>query len=59
LTLVTLEDLLGGRAHINDPNATGGNWTYRMPMPIDQLASDEDLIARLSALASETGRAPR
>jgi glycogen operon protein len=59
LTLVTLEDLLGGRAHINDPNATGGNWTYRMPMPIDQLASDEDLITRLSTLASETGRAPR
>jgi glycogen operon protein len=58
LTLVPLEDLLGGRARINDPARPGGNWTYRMPATIDQLARDEELSARLATLASETGRAP-
>jgi 4-alpha-glucanotransferase len=58
LTLVTLEDLRGGRARINDPDAVEGNWTYRMPVPIDELAADDELTARLSTLAVETGRAP-
>jgi len=58
LTLVTLEDLLGGRGRINDPNTPEGNWTYRAPATIDELAADEELTARLATLASETGRAP-
>ena len=35
-----------------------GNWTYRAPATIDELAADEELTARLATLASETGRAP-
>jgi 4-alpha-glucanotransferase len=58
LTLVTLEDLLGGRGRINDPGTPEGNWTYRAPATIDELAADEELTARLATLASETGRAP-
>ena len=58
LTLVTLEDLLGGRGRINDPGKGAGNWTYRAPATIDELAADEELATRLAALASETGRAP-
>ena len=58
LTLVTLEDLLGGRGRINDPGTPDGNWTYRAPATIDELGADEELTARLATLASETGRAP-
>jgi 4-alpha-glucanotransferase len=58
LTLVTLEDLLGGRGRINDPGTAAGNWTYRAPATIDELAADEETTGRLAALASETGRAP-
>ena len=58
LTLVTPEDLLGGRGRINDPSTPDGNWTYRAPATIDELAADEELTARLATLARETGRAP-
>ena len=58
LTLVTLEDLLGGRGRINDPGTPDNNWTYRAPATIDELGADEELTARLATLASETGRAP-
>src|SRR4029079_3846701 len=42
LTLVPLEDLLGGRGRINDPGTAAGNWTYRAPATIDELAADEE-----------------
>ncbi len=60
LTLITLEDLLGGRARVNDPTVTDGtNWTYRAPRTTDELASDGDTTQRLADLAAETGRASR
>jgi glycogen operon protein len=59
LALVPLEDLWGGRARINDPaDPHAANWTYRSPKTIDELAADEELTARLAALAAETGRTP-
>ncbi|HXU64506.1 MAG TPA: 4-alpha-glucanotransferase, partial [Polyangia bacterium] len=58
LTLVTLEDLLGGKARINDPSASAGsNWTYRSPKTIEELSRD-DTTKWLAQLAVETGRTP-
>jgi len=60
LTLVTLEDLLGGRARINDPTAADGtNWTYRAPKTTDELANDTEMNQRLADLAADTGRTSR
>ncbi|HVT06480.1 MAG TPA: 4-alpha-glucanotransferase [Polyangia bacterium] len=60
LTLVTLEDLMGGRGRINDPTVTdGSNWTYRAPRTTEELEKDGDTTQRLADLAAETGRASR
>jgi 4-alpha-glucanotransferase len=58
LTLVPLEDLLGGKARVNDPSASEGNWTYRVRQTVDDLSKDGDTTKRLADLAAETGRTP-
>ncbi len=53
LTLVTLEDLLGGRARINVPTVTDGtNWTYRAPKTTDELLKEGDTTQRLAESGS-------
>jgi isoamylase len=57
LTLVPLEDLLGGRGRINDPGrADAKNWTYRAPKTLDELGADEETVKRLALLTADTGR---
>jgi len=57
LVLVPFQDALGSRERVNVPGTvTGENWSYRMPMRIEELARDETTTARLRALAEKTGR---
>jgi isoamylase len=59
LTLMLLQDVLGTRDRINTPGTViPGNWGYRMPMTIDELAADRETTERLMQLARETGRHP-
>jgi 4-alpha-glucanotransferase len=57
LALVTFQDAIGSRDRINVPGTVAEtNWSYRMPMSIDSLASDANVASRLLKLATETGR---
>jgi len=57
LALIPFQDALGARERVNVPGTvTGDNWTYRMPMTIDDLAADAATAARLRALAERNGR---
>jgi 4-alpha-glucanotransferase len=63
LTLTLVQELLGERARINTPATVGeGNWTYRLPKPIEDLERDDGVNARLEgvrALVIENGRGAR
>ena len=60
LTLVLAQELLGDRERINTPGVVDDtNWTYRLPRPIDELASDARIAARFDAVRAaveESGR---
>jgi 4-alpha-glucanotransferase len=60
LTLLLAPELTGERARINIPGTVGGaNWTYRLPAPIEDLAGDAAVNARMRTLremAREAGR---
>jgi len=58
LALVTFQDALGARERINTPGTSdAGDWTFRMPMTVDELLADEGTIERLANLALDTDRA--
>jgi len=58
LTLLPFQDLFGDRERVNVPGTESDtNWTYRLPVTIDELAADTEAIARLRALAVRSGRA--
>jgi 4-alpha-glucanotransferase len=60
LTLVLPQEILGERARINTPGTVGdGNWTYRLPRTVEELAADPEVASRmtkLEAIARESGR---
>ena len=60
LTLVPMQDLFGWSDRINNPGTVGpDNWSWRLPLPLEQMMQDGDVLARLSALraiAERTGR---
>jgi 4-alpha-glucanotransferase len=58
LVMTPFQDLLGHRERINVPGTlSDSNWSYRMPMAIDELTNDSGTIERLSMLAREHARA--
>jgi 4-alpha-glucanotransferase len=58
LAVVPFQDAIGSRERINVPGTVSdANWSYRLPMDVEVLLADEATIARLAALARETGRA--
>jgi 4-alpha-glucanotransferase len=51
LTLVLAQELLGDRERINTPGVVDDtNWTYRLPRPIEELASDARISARFGVV---------
>jgi 4-alpha-glucanotransferase len=60
LVLLPIQDVFGWRDRINVPGTVGaGNWTWRLPFPVEDLATRDDAIERaafLRRLATETGR---
>jgi 4-alpha-glucanotransferase len=60
LVLLQFQDAAGSRDRINTPATVGEhNWTYRIPLPVEDLLSDPALAAKtrlLKRLAVETGR---
>jgi 4-alpha-glucanotransferase len=57
LTLPPFQDLLGSREQVNLPGLVNdSNWTYRMPMTVDELCADSATTERLLRLATESHR---
>jgi 4-alpha-glucanotransferase len=57
LCLLPFQDLLGHREQVNVPGSVNDrNWTYRMPMTIETLASEQATTDRLRRLAMESRR---
>ncbi len=60
LVLVPIQDLFGWGDRINTPGTVGpDNWSWRLPLPLEQMTQDRDMLARLSklrAIAARTGR---
>ena len=60
LTLVLPQEMLGESARINTPGTVGdGNWTYRLPRPVEELEADPSIAARMRKLLDavrESGR---
>ncbi|MGH7335126.1 MAG: 4-alpha-glucanotransferase [Candidatus Rokuibacteriota bacterium] len=60
LTLALPQEILGTAERINTPGTiTEANWTYRLPQPLENLATDSAVRARLEAiraLANNTTR---
>ncbi|MGH7270138.1 MAG: 4-alpha-glucanotransferase, partial [Polyangiaceae bacterium] len=53
LALVLAQEVIGVRDRINTPaTVTGQNWTWRLPLPIEDMESDPELSARLSAIGA-------
>jgi len=60
LALVLAQELLGLKDRINTPGTVGPqNWRWRLPRPIEDLAEDAAVVARMNAIrvaARESGR---
>jgi 4-alpha-glucanotransferase len=57
LVLLPFQDALGARERVNVPGTVNDdNWTYRMPMDLEELEARKDDVRRLAALAEESGR---
>jgi 4-alpha-glucanotransferase len=60
LLLIPIQDVFGWPDRINTPGTVGeGNWCWRLPWPVDRLASEPEAVERaamLKALAERTGR---
>jgi len=53
LVLLLLQDILGTRDRVNVPGTVGaGNWTYRLPKPIETMAADRTVKAALTRLGA-------
>lgn len=51
LTLVLVNELLGDKSRINMPGTVNdGNWTWRLPRPIEELRKDPKLTERFAAI---------
>ena len=57
---VPIQDIFGWDARVNTPGTTGpANWTWRLPVELEQASTDSTIVARLEALkaiAHLTGR---
>lgn len=57
LCLLPLQDLLGHREQVNVPGSVNErNWTYRMPMSVDDLVADTATAQRLRGLSADSRR---
>jgi len=57
LCLLPFQDLVGHREQVNVPGSVNDrNWTYRMPMTVESLASQPATTDRLRRLAAESRR---
>ncbi len=60
LSLLLVTELLGDKTRLNWPGTVGeANWSWRLPRPIEDLQSDDDVCDRLRAiraLAESSGR---
>jgi 4-alpha-glucanotransferase len=60
LTLLLAQEILGDRTRINFPGTVNDqNWTWRLPRPIEELASDPAVVERLAAIRDLSERARR
>ena len=51
LALVLVQELLGSKARINTPAVVGPeNWSWRLPLPIEDLRLDPAVVARFDAI---------
>ncbi|HEY8377591.1 MAG TPA: 4-alpha-glucanotransferase, partial [Nannocystis sp.] len=49
LVLLMIQDILGLRDRINKPGTLGDhNWTWRLPLPLEQLRSEPDVVHALA-----------
>jgi 4-alpha-glucanotransferase len=60
LLLLPIQDVFGWTERVNTPGTVGDeNWSWKLPWPVDRLASEPDAIERaafLRKLSEETGR---
>jgi 4-alpha-glucanotransferase len=60
LTLALVTEILGTGDRINTPGTVGAaNWTYRLPMPLEDLSVDPGTVGRMNALAHAAAEAGR
>jgi 4-alpha-glucanotransferase len=60
LTLVLAQELLGERARLNTPATVNEtNWTWRLPVPIEELEGDGRVAARMAAVRAMVERSGR
>jgi len=53
LALTLVQELIGDRGRINLPGTVGAhNWTWRLPRPLEELAADGEVSARLARVRS-------
>ncbi len=52
LLLFPLQDIFGWRERINIPGEIDGNWTWRLPWPVDDLLTQEEALERAKFLSS-------
>jgi 4-alpha-glucanotransferase len=57
LLLVAIQDVFGWEDRINEPaTVTDGNWTFRLPWPVDELAKQPEVQERTETLRSWSER---
>ena len=57
LALIPVQDVFGLRDRINVPNTVGPqNWSWRLPWSVDQLETEDHVVARFEALAELAAR---
>lgn len=60
LVIVPIQDLFGWRERINLPGTVGpSNWSWRMPVAVEEMAADPALAARMARLREMVMRAGR
>jgi len=63
LLLLPIQDVFGWTGRINMPGTVGDeNWSWKLPWPVDRIASEPDAMERaafLRRLAEESGRVSR
>ena len=56
LLLFPLQDIFGWRERINIPGEIDGNWTWRLPWPVDDLLTQEEALERAAFIRSLGGK---